>query len=63
KWDSRFMLSEDYEDSLEQIDEGFKFDWRVTIKGSIMNIFCIFTEVRCAINCQTYGEEVVICTS
>ncbi|KAK0463246.1 uncharacterized protein EV420DRAFT_1618992 [Desarmillaria tabescens] len=44
KWDPRFMLPEDYEEGPEQLDEGFEFDRRVTVDGSIANAFRIFTE-------------------
>ncbi|KAK0219230.1 hypothetical protein IW262DRAFT_1248647, partial [Armillaria fumosa] len=44
KWDPRFMLPEDYEDSPTPVDEGIEFDRRVTTYGMIANTFHIFTE-------------------
>lgn len=38
------MLPEDYEDGPKQLDEGFEFYRRVTVDGSIVNVFQIFTE-------------------
>ncbi|KAK0232291.1 hypothetical protein EDD85DRAFT_740882, partial [Armillaria nabsnona] len=44
KWDSRYMLPEDYEDAPTQQNEGFEFDRCVTIHGPVANMFRIFTE-------------------
>ncbi|KAK0443026.1 uncharacterized protein EV420DRAFT_1233574, partial [Desarmillaria tabescens] len=44
KWDPRFMLPKDYEEAPKILEEGYKFDRRVTTTGDQANLFRIFTE-------------------
>ncbi len=44
KWDPRFMLPEDYEDAPSSLEEGYEFDRRVTVHGTLADAFRMFTE-------------------